>query len=66
MILKDIVQNINELDDNMTIYAVEPWSCSSTAVLAIESADGSLPVELESAEFAYFLEFSLRRSFWKT
>lgn len=63
MKLQDIVENINELDDSLTIYAEMPWSCSSKAALAIESEDGSLPAELESKEFTYFLEVFIAKEF---
>jgi hypothetical protein len=53
--LQDIVENIFELDDSLTIYAEEPWSCISKVALAIEPEDGSLPAEIEFKEFTYFL-----------
>jgi len=65
MSLIDIVQNINEQDDGMTIYVEKPWSCSSKAALAIEPEDGCLPAELESTEFEYFLEIFIAKEFLK-
>jgi hypothetical protein len=63
MKLQEVVENINNFDENLTIYAEEPWSCHSKATVAIEPDDGSLPPELESIELTYFLEVFIAKEF---
>ena len=54
MRLGDIVEQLDELDPEATIYAERPWLASSRALVALEPEDGSLPDGAEG--MAYFLE----------
>ena len=45
----------------MTIYALEPWSCDSEAVVAKEPTDGGLPEIAAAQGMRYFLEVSVAK-----
>ena len=61
MTLLDLVERLDTLDDNLTIYIEEgsEWSSSSRVVACLESEDGSIPVEAAGME--YFLEVGLAK-----
>ena len=61
--LQDLVENLADIDPEMTIYAVEPWTGKSRAVVAMEPEEGGLPEEAVSAGAAYFLEVFLALDF---
>lgn len=54
MTLSEVIQNIANLDEEMTIYAKSPWTLDSPAYVDFEPDDGSLPKGAENME--YFLE----------
>jgi hypothetical protein len=62
MTLFEVVSRLDEFDDNndlLTIYAVEPWRPESEAVVTDQPEDGdtSITFKTESgADAAYFLE----------
>jgi hypothetical protein len=54
--LRGVVRNLATLDPDDTIYVTKPWSANSTAVVALEPEDGSLPVGAQKQGAVYFLE----------
>ncbi len=57
MTLIEIINNLaNVEDDDMTIYAEEPWRNESKAILAHEPEAGGLPNVAIEGNLAYFLE----------
>lgn len=68
MQLVEIVSNLASIDDELTIYAVEPWTCTSEAVLAHEPEAGGLPTSASAAQATYFIEVFIAKEFlegWK-
>ena len=63
MTLLEIVQNLENLDEEGTIYAKQPWTAGSSAVVAREPDGGGLPTEAERQNLDYFLEVSIAREF---
>lgn len=59
MTFAELVERLDALDDDLTIYAAESWSETSNAVAAREPEDGSLPPE--AAGMRYVLEVSIAR-----
>ena len=43
MTLIETVKSLDDLDDGDTIYAAEPWTENSKAIVAPEPASGGLP-----------------------
>ena len=54
MTLAEVVERLEELDADATIYAATPWGADARAVVAVEPDDGSIPPEAAGLE--YFLE----------
>jgi hypothetical protein len=54
--LIDIIENLATFGDEGTIYACEPWTENSNAMVAQEPDEGGLPAEAASAGMTYFLE----------
>jgi hypothetical protein len=52
--LAEVVEHLEELDADATIFAARPWSANARAVVAVEPDDGSIPPEAAGLE--YFLE----------
>ena len=63
MRLGDIVEKLSEFDSAYTIYAAEPWTEQSEAMVAREPDAGGLPREAEAAGMKYFLEVSIAQDF---
>jgi hypothetical protein len=63
--LADIIARLSEFDEEDTIYAREPWSAASDAMVAREPEedDGELPPEVTEAGLTYFLEIDLAMEF---
>jgi hypothetical protein len=61
--LRSLLGELESLDNELTIYAREPWTLDSAAIAALEPADGGLPVEAENRGLSYFLEVSIGREF---
>lgn len=59
MTLSELIEGIDDLGEELTIYAQEPWSEGSLAVAVAEPEDGSLPVE--AAGMRYLLEVPLAK-----
>ena len=56
MKLIDVVRDLRSFDDDLTIYAAEPWSPDSMAILAMEPPSGGIPAEALHFQMAYFIE----------
>jgi hypothetical protein len=61
--LGDIVTRLSEFDVSDTIYAAEPWTEDSNAIVAYEPESGGLPPEAAEANMKYFLEVSIASDF---
>jgi hypothetical protein len=61
--LADIAKRLSEFDRNDTIYASEPWTEGSHAIVAPEPESGGLPPEAAKAGMKYFLEVSIASDF---
>jgi hypothetical protein len=57
MTLGEVVDELEVLDSDATIYAAKPWSKEARAVVAIEPDDGSIPGG--AAGLDYFLEVGI-------
>jgi len=57
--LAAVLGALDEIDDDLTIYAARPWHVASRAVVVNEPEDGSVPSE--AAGMAYVLEVRLAR-----
>lgn len=61
MTLIELIASLDEVNDDATIYALEPWSHRSVAIIAMEPLEGGLPVEAKQAGLSYFLEVDVAR-----
>src|SRR5262245_39501929 len=61
--LMDVVKNLDAFDEELTIYAVRPWTAESEAIVARESDTGNPPPEANSRHAAYFIEIAIAREF---
>lgn len=61
--LADIAERLSEFDSNDTIYASEPWTAASDAIVAPEPETGGLPAEAAEGGMKYFLEVSIASDF---
>ena len=61
--LADIIARLSEFDDEDTIFASEPWTGDSDAIVAREREedDGEPPPAAIEAGLAYFLEIDLSK-----
>jgi hypothetical protein len=67
--LAEVIAALDSLDSEDTIYAVEPWTKESQAVVAREPEAGGLPDEARRIGAKYFLEVFVAHDFvedWKT
>ena len=63
MRIVDIVADLAAHGEGLTIYAREPWSCDSEAVLAREPDAGGLPPEATAIGAVYFIEVFVANEF---
>jgi hypothetical protein len=63
MTISDIIHNLEDLNSERTIYARQPWSPNSLALVVEEPADGKLPEEAISGGLVYFIEISIAQEF---
>ena len=64
--LIELVERLAELDDEDTIYASEPWTEDSDAMVGLEDQDRKpfgIPIEAAEAGMAYFIEAFIAREF---
>ena len=63
MRIVDIVADLADHNEELTIYAKKPWSCDSEAVLAHEPDAGGLPPEAAAIGAVYFIEVFVANEF---
>lgn len=63
MKLADVINQLEMLDDEMTIYAREPWTPDSEATVEVEPDVGGLPNQAKDQGLAYFLEVFVAQEF---
>jgi hypothetical protein len=63
MKLIEAIRDLNILDEEGTIYASQPWTEDSEAIVAHEPESGGLPDEAEQLGLIYFLEVFIARDF---
>ncbi len=63
MTLLHVVQKLNTLDDESTIYALKPWTENSKAMALREPQSGGVPLEAEALGLEYFLEIAIANEF---
>ncbi len=56
MKLIEAIRVLDALDEEGTIYAAEPWTENSEAIVAREPETGGLPAEAKRLGLSYFLE----------
>lgn len=61
--LLEVVDNLSSYDSDLTIYAVEPWTCDSEVVVSRQRGRGRRPAEAESIGAAYFIEIIIALEF---
>ena len=61
--LTEIIGRISEFDAEDTIFASEPWSEESSAMVAREASTGGPPAEGKAMGLKYFLEISVAKEF---
>ena len=61
MTLLDVIAQLDDLDAESTIYAMEPWTSSSSAIVAYEPTSGGLPESANELGLKYFLEVFLAK-----
>jgi hypothetical protein len=60
-----VIEQLESLEDELTVYAAEPWTAGSKAVVAREPGSGGLPAEAQTLGLKYFLEVAIARDFLK-
>ena len=63
MKLIEAIHDLASLEEANTIYASEPWTPDSEAIVAPESASGGPPEEAKRLGLIYFLEVFTARDF---
>jgi hypothetical protein len=61
-----LIERLAELDDEYIIFACEPWTENSDAMVALEDPSRKpfgIPLEAAEAGMAYFLEVDIAREF---
>lgn len=58
-----VIENISKFNSEETIYAIEPWTEISEAIVAKEADDGSLPSKESTRGMTYFLEVGIVQHF---
>lgn len=61
--LVEIVNSCDGLSEVDTIYAREPWTEQSVAIVATEPSSGGLPEDAKNLGLRYFLEVSVANEF---
>ncbi len=63
MNLLQVISNLSDFDEDHTIYAEEPWSPDSEAMVRPEPEDGSVPGDASAKGLTYFIEVFLAKEF---
>ena len=61
--LIEIVKDMDTVDEELTIYAVEPWTPDSDALLGMEPDDAVAPPEALAIGASYFIEVYIAKEF---
>ncbi len=61
--LIDVIGRLKTFNENLTIYAAEPWRAESNAIVEFEPETGRLPEEASAAGLKYFLEIAVALDF---
>lgn len=61
--LKEVVSSLAAYGEELTIYAKEPWTCDSEAILAREPDAGGVPPEATDMGATYFIEVFVANEF---
>lgn len=61
--LVEIVAELAAHDDELTIYAKEPWTCDSETVVVREPDAGDRPAEATAIDASYFIEVFVAKEF---
>jgi len=64
--LLDMARNLLELDRELTIYAAEPWTPNSAAILAEQEGDRAHSAAAAAKGMAYFIEVFIAQDFLDT
>lgn len=63
MELFKVIQELDTLDKDSTIYAAHPWEKNSIAMVLPESEAGGIPQEAAALGLGYFIEVSVAQEF---
>lgn len=63
MKLSEIINQLDQFSCDDTIYAKQPWTFDSEAIVATEPDNGGIPNEATQIDAAYFLEIFLAKEF---
>ena len=61
--LIEVLNNLEAYDSEHTIYASEPWTQASIAIVSEEPDSGRLPTEASDLGLEYFLEVFIASDF---
>ncbi|MFW5920869.1 MAG: hypothetical protein ACOCUS_03430 [Polyangiales bacterium] len=61
--LEDVIADLSAEHDDLTIYATEPSTCDSDAVVAREPMNGGAPREAKAKGAVYFIEVFIAKEF---
>ncbi|NMN06421.1 MULTISPECIES: hypothetical protein [unclassified Novosphingobium] len=63
MRLIELIRDAADLDDDLIIYAVAPWSPDADTVLVVVQGNSAEPVTFHGRQYDYFLESFIARNF---
>lgn len=69
MKLNELIDRLDSLDSESTIYAAKPWKHESEVWFGVEPEEGGLPEETKVLGLDYFLEVFIAQEFmedWTT
>ena len=63
MTLLEVIEGLDCLPEEATIYARQPWSCESIAIVDNEEEEGGAPESARPMHLKYFIEVAIAREF---
>lgn len=63
MKLREVINQLDNFNSDYTVYAKQPWTPDSEAVVAMEPDNGGIPDEAKKINAEYFLEIFLVQEF---
>ena len=63
MTLLKVIQELNTLDQESTIYAAKPWAENSIAIVLPEPVDEDIPQKANELGLKYFIEVFIAHEF---